>query len=195
MRRAVRKAEKEQVRIEVSSKSEAIDSYYRLHQITRKKHGIPPQPLRFFQSIHKFLIQKGLGTVFLARFEQKTIAGAIFLHLGSSSVYKFGASDAHYQEIRPNNLLLWNAILHMKKIGAQTLSFGRTSLEQEGLRRFKRGFGASESVLRYIRYCFKSETFAPREPDRSAGLHTSIFRLCPNFLCRLAGAMIYPHIG
>jgi hypothetical protein len=195
MRRSIRKAEKESLVVELNSGPEAIDKYYHLHQLTRQKHGIPPQPLRFFRNIHRFLVQKNFGSVLLISLNQKPIAAAIFLHFGSTSVYKFGASDPRYQELRPNNLLLWKGVLRMKQLGARTLSFGRTSWHQEGLRRFKKGFGARESILRYARFNLRSGTFESEQADRASGLHASLFRFCPKPLARLVGAMIYPHCG
>jgi CelD/BcsL family acetyltransferase involved in cellulose biosynthesis len=195
MRRSIRKAEGQNLEIQALSTPDAMDAYYRLHLLTRQKHGIPPQPVKFFRNIQRFLVASGLGTVLLALRDKKPVAGAIFLHFGRTSIYKFGASDPARQDLRPNNLLLWRGILHMKQLGAKTLSFGRTSLEQDGLRRFKLGFGAVESPLRYARFNFAGNAFAAPRPDRSTGLHTSLFRYCPSPISRLAGAVIYPHIG
>jgi hypothetical protein len=195
MRRAIRKAEKESIRIEAKITSEAMDQYYALHRMTRQKHGIPPQPLRFFRNIYAHIIAKGLGTILLARKGPKVVAGAIFFHFGESAIYKFGASDVSEQQSRPNNLLLWRGALHMRTLGARRLSFGRTSLTQDGLRRFKLGYGARESTLAYTRFSFHSNQFAQAQADRSTGLHATLFRYCPRSLSRLAGAAIYPHIG
>jgi CelD/BcsL family acetyltransferase involved in cellulose biosynthesis len=194
-RRAIRKAEKEQILVERSGKPEAMEAFYRLHQLTRRKHGIPPQPIRFFRNIYRCLIERGRGTVSLAVLNGKAVASAIFLNFGASAIYKFGASDPGFQALRPNNLLLWDGILQMKRAGARALSFGRTSMSQDGLRRFKMSFGASESMLRYLRYDFRANAFVSGQVDRSTGLHATLFRFCPRFLSRMAGAAIYPHIG
>lgn len=195
MRRSIRKAERENIRVEALSSIESIDEYYQLHEITRRKHGLPPQPLRFFHNIHRFLIARGLGTVFIARRESKAVAGAVFLHFRKHSVYKFGASDPSAQEWRPNNIALWSGLLRMKALGAESLSFGRTSVHQDGLRRFKRSFGAAETMLHYIKYDYKSAEFCSGASDKSSGLHTHFFRLCPKPVSRLIGTLLYPHVG
>jgi lipid II:glycine glycyltransferase (peptidoglycan interpeptide bridge formation enzyme) len=110
-------------------------------------------------------------------------------------VYKFGASDPAAQEMRPNNLLMWRAILTMKELGAKTLSFGRTSVGQEGLSRFKRSFGAKESTLYYAKYDYNRGDFVTEQADRSSGLNAKLFRLCPKPLARLIGTALYPHVG
>jgi hypothetical protein len=83
----------------------------------------------------------------------------------------------------------------MKELGARTLSFGRTSLHQDGLRRFKRGFGATESRLEYCKYDYRCDGFAQEEDDPSTGFHTLFFRHCPKPIARLIGAALYPHVG
>jgi CelD/BcsL family acetyltransferase involved in cellulose biosynthesis len=195
MRRSIRKAQRSPLEIELHTSLESVETYYGLHQLTRRKHGLPPQPLSFFRNLHQFVIGRGHGKVLLARLGGTAVAGAIFLHFGGHSVYKFGASNEDAQDLRPNNLLLWRGLLEMKSLGANTLSFGRTSLDQDGLRRFKRAFGATEMPLDYVKYDYRSSTFALHEADHSSGAHTQFFRLCPKPLSRLIGTLLYPHVG
>jgi len=195
MRRAIRKAQSANIEIETNATIDGIDTYYRLHQLTRKRHGVPPQSLSFFRSLSSAVIEKGYGSLLLARVNKRPVAGAIFLHFGKHSIYKFGASDPSYQVLRPNNLLMWSGILRMKALGAARVSFGRSSLSQEGLARFKRSFGAAESALYYAKYLFNGSTFASSRPDRSGGVHTSLFRFCPIPVARLIGTALYPHVG
>jgi hypothetical protein len=195
MRRSIRKAQRSPLQIESFNTAGSVRAYYALHQLTRQKHGLPPQPISFFENLHRSVIAFGQGKVLLAKMGGSAVAGAIFLQFGAHSVYKFGASDERAQDLRPNNLLLWRGLLEMKALGAHTLSFGRTSLDQDGLRRFKRGFGATETPLHYVKYDYRSSAFASREADRSSGLHTQFFRYCPKPFSRLIGAMLYPHVG
>src|SRR5207237_8600346 len=51
-RRAIRKAEKKGLKIEVARTKTAILEFYRLHLRTRRRHGLPPQPLSFVLTIH-----------------------------------------------------------------------------------------------------------------------------------------------
>ena len=70
VRRAIRKAEKEGVAVEVSghARSHAVEFYGLLCQ-TRRKHGMPPQPFHFFRNVHEHVLSKKLGVVVTARFE------------------------------------------------------------------------------------------------------------------------------
>jgi Acetyltransferase (GNAT) domain len=75
-----------------------------------------------------------------------------FFHTKTKAVYKFGASDEKHQDLRGNNLLMWNAIRFLAQNGIEALHFGRTSHENQGLRRFKRGWGTVEETIEYFRF-------------------------------------------
>lgn len=194
VRRAIRKAESAGVRVESSQSLDAMRTYFRLHCLTRRRHGLPPQPWRFFENLARHLIAKGQGCVFIARMEQRSIAAAIFLHHGRRATYKFGASDYAHQELRANQLLMWRAIQSFANAGCVTLDFGRTSANQEGLRRFKRSFGAAEDELSYARFDYRSNRFVTAS-DRAHGPINRVFRRLPLPLLRWAGATLYPHLS
>ena len=76
--------------------------------------------------------------------------------------------------------------------GCRTLHFGRTELGNEGLRRFKRGWGAIEEVIPYCRFY----RLAPPRPagKKASSLPNFVFRRMPLPINGLAGALIYPHL-
>ena len=51
-----------------------------------------------------------------------------------------------FQNLRPNNLVMWEGIKSLMQRGADTLHLGRTSMENEGLRRFKLSRGIFDST-------------------------------------------------
>jgi len=85
-------------------------AYVRLHDMTRKRQGVPPQPRSFFKNILDCVIETGKGSIFLAEHGGETVAGAVFFHMARSVVSKFTASDMRFQSLRANNLLFWSAI-------------------------------------------------------------------------------------
>ena len=109
-------------------------------------------------------------------------------------LYKFGASDYASQELRPNNLMMWEAMRHSAVQGYATLHLGRTSLDNEGLRRFKLSLGAIEQTMQYSRYDFRSGGFVPGA-DRTKGWFNSVFGCLPLPVLRLAGRILYPHLS
>jgi hypothetical protein len=192
-RRNLRKAETSGLRVEIATTEAALADYYKLHCLTRRRHGLPPQPWRFFQNIARHLLQNDLGMVVLVRKDQTVVAGAVFLHFGRQAVYKFGASDLAAQQWRPNNLAMWTAMRYYALRDFSRLHLGRTSVANEGLRRFKTGLGGREEPLPVL--CLESATgrTIPKS-DRTEGFHTMIFRRLPLPCLRWAGQVLYPHM-
>jgi hypothetical protein len=192
VRRAVRKAERLAVKVEIRSDSRAVEEYFELHCITRKKHGLPPQPLRFFQNIHKHIIAAGFGFTALARLNSRNLAGAIFFIFRGKALYKFGASDPRMDIYRPSNLVMWRGIQRMISMRAKTFSFGRTDLDQDGLRRYKLGWGASEKVISYLSFDPRRDAFLDAKTYTGSN---QVFRLLPIAILKRIGAVLYPHVG
>jgi len=127
VRRAIRKAEKSEVQVEVTRDPQALKDFYRLHCLTRSRHGVPPQPFSFFEAIQKHVIDLGHGFVVVGRrsvgrrsrgaqTSPLPIAASVYFHFGHHAIYKFGASDQRFQDLRANNLVMWKAIQHLASI-------------------------------------------------------------------------------
>ncbi|MGH7942125.1 MAG: lipid II:glycine glycyltransferase FemX [Limisphaerales bacterium] len=191
-RRAIRKAEKSGVHVEISRAFTSVKQYYVLHCKSRRRHGLPPQPFYFFKNIQRHILSKGLGFVALARWRDVPVAGAIFFHSGDKGIYKFGASDEAFQHVRANNLLFREAIGWFSRNGIKELDLGRTSLANEGLRRFKLGWNAREEITGYFRFCPWQKRFVPMR-EEGYGWHNLVFKTLPLAASRLAGEILYRH--
>jgi len=194
MRRAIGKAESSGLQIEFGEDHESVRTYYGLHCLTRARHGVPPQPLRFFDNIARHVIGKNLGFTVTARLGRQPVAAAVFFHHHKEAIYKFGASDLAYQHLRPNNLVMWAAIKRLASEGFTSLHMGRTSVANEGLRRFKLGFGAREEKIEYFKYDLRSEAFVP-DVDRAETWVNHVFRRMPRSGLRLVGKLLYPRLS
>lgn len=195
VRRAVRKAERSGVTVEFEQDLDSLRAYYQLHcRIRTQKHGAPPQPFKFFAAIYHNIFQEGKGFVALARRNGKPVAGAVFFTFGPKAIYKFSASDDRQQEFRGANLVLWRSLQHLLRSGATELNFGKTSLSNEGLRRFKRSWGATEYLIRYARYSLPKRQFV-QMTDLASGVQARIFARLPVFLSRWIGRAVYSHLS
>jgi hypothetical protein len=194
VRTAVRKAEQGGLKIEFSQSLEATKTFYRLLCLTRQRHGVPPQSFSFFANILKHVLAKNQGWVVLARAGNVPVAGAVFFQFNRLVVYKFGASNPKYQSLRANNLVMWAAIQKYAHEGFTHLDFGRTSIANDGLRRFKLGWGAQERLIEYFRYDLKMGRYINNPEALSPRLHSN-YRLVPILLSRLVGALLYKHIA
>jgi len=191
-RRAVRKAEKDGVTVEVCQSEQAVRDYYDLQCLTRKRHGLPPQPLSFFLNIWRHIVSQQQGMVVLAAWRGAKIAGAVYFFLGGRAIYKFGASDFRRQNLRPNNLVMWEAMRWLARQGVASLHLGRTSLANEGLRRFKLNLGADEERMEYVKFDLRRNCYQV-ETEGIAGWHNRVFRGLPVCLARRAGELLYKH--
>jgi GNAT acetyltransferase-like protein len=195
VRRAIRRALRSGVTAEITSSRESLSAFYELHVRTRRRHGLPPQPRKFFENIHEELIKNGLGFVALARSASQPIAAAVFLRFDKKALYKYAASDERYQELRGNDLVMWEGINFLLQEGAQTLHLGRTSIENDGLRRFKAGWNVTEEILYYFRFDVSRNSWLNMYGlPRAATSHKHVFGRLPLKLNQLAGSMIYPHL-
>lgn len=192
--RALRKAERSGLTVEITTDSGALAEFYRLHAQTRRRHGIPPQPFSFFQNIQTHIIERDLGFLVAARLRGKMIATAVFFLFANHAVFKFGASDDRYQEHRPNNLVMWEGIKRAAQLGAISLHLGRTDFEHAGLRRFKLSLGAEEEMLNYFRFDTLTSRWMNEQTHRSSVFPGAVFRRLPLTVNQLAGTMIYPHL-
>lgn len=194
VRRALRKAARHDLEAWPEDSYEGMMAYYELHCRTRQRQGLPPQPRAFFQKIYQQIIAPGHGHVFLVRAGDRAIAGAVFFHWGQEAIYKFGASEDAYQGLRPSNLLLWFGIAYYATWGFTRLDLGRTSLSNEGLRRFKLGWGTDETRVDYLKYDFGKDTFLT-ERDRVHGWYNALFRAMPLPALKGIGTLLYRHLA
>jgi len=192
--RNIKNATRKGVEVKFQTSLEAVEKYYALHCGTRKMHGLPPQPFSFFRNIQKHILSKGNGFVALANYRGESIAGGIYVHSGEKALFKFGASEARYQELRANNLLMWEAIRWYSRNGFRNFSFGRTDPENEGLRNYKRGWGSNENKIANIKYDVKKNKYSNKKKI-TYGFHNKIFNHLPVSISKLISGMIYKYMG
>ena len=193
-RRNIKKAVRDGVEIKVSDSFQSIKEFYNLHCLTRKSHGLPPQPYIFFNNIYKHIIAKGLGYVALAKVNSKTIAAMVCFHFGEEALYKFGASNKKYNCFRANDLLMWTMIKWYSSRHFKRFGLGRTAASNTGLRRFKVGFGSIESKKYYYRYSLAENDFI-KTGSLESGIHNKVFAHMPIPMLKLLGSVLYRYAG
>jgi CelD/BcsL family acetyltransferase involved in cellulose biosynthesis len=195
-RRAIRKAEREGLSVHEANSLDDMREFYRLMVLTRKKHGLLPQPWRFFANIHRHMIETGAGHLLLADFAGRPVAGDLLLRFRDQMVYKFNASDPRFLHLRPNNILLWQAIRLSAGLGCRSLDLGRCDDDNEGLRRFKLLWGSDEKMLRYYTHTPTGATNGSLVSSAlGQSLLTHFVRLAPEYALRGMGSAIYHNFG
>jgi len=193
-RRNIKKALKEGVVVKIFNSLESVKEFCRLNCMTRKKHGLPPQPYRFFRKVYDHIISKGLGFITLTSHNGQNIAGAVFFHFGNTAVFKYGASDNKYQHLRANNLVMWEAIKWYCQNDYKSLSLGRTDPENQGLAQFKSGWGGKQENMKYFKYDLGQRDFI-NEGSKNSSFFNPVFTQMPVFLSRLISSVFYKHAG
>lgn len=194
VQRAIRKAQSNSIEVKPSEDIREMKAFYNLHCLTRKRHGLPPQPFRFFENIHRRMVSQNKGSLLLAHYKSRPIAGALFLHFGKKAIFKFGTSDNSFQNLRPNNLLFWKALTIHKRHGFEEMDFGRTDVDNLGLRKFKQGWGAEENIIHYYRYKTSNGRFVSGKSNNLGSLR-KVFRYMPISVSRLIGNALYRHVA
>ncbi|MCH7760266.1 GNAT family N-acetyltransferase [candidate division TA06 bacterium] len=195
VRYAIRKAERSGIRIREGKDERDMQTFYRLHVKTRRRHGVPPQPYAFFQNIWKILVSKGLAFLLLAEVKGKEIAGSLFLHHNKTLYHKFNSSDPEFLHYQPNHLLLWTAIQRGCQEGFQWLDFGRTSPDNQGLMEFKRRWGTREMAMPYFYFPEVRGITSTEERSFKYRLMTTFWRKAPLALNKWGGKILYRHLG
>ena len=193
-KRNIKKAAREGVTVEISNSREALEEFYQMNCVTRKKHGLPPQPKKFFDNLFTYIISEKKGFVAIGMQNNLTVAGAIYLLIGKKVIYKFGASYMKYQNLRANNLVMWDAIKYCKDMEFDSFCFGRTEPDNEGLRKFKLGWGTKEEVLNIYKYDLAKNNFISID-TKTSGFHNKIFSNTPLPLLKFFGSVSYRHFG
>lgn len=187
--RNIARAQREGVVVRHATSSKDLDAFYALHTRTRRRQGVPVQPRRFFELLWTRLVDSGLASILLADAGgREAVAGALFLTSGGTTIYKFGASDVDSWPRRPNHLIFWTAIQEACARGDGRFDFGRTDLDNRGLRAFKSGWGAQERPLRYS--TLEPGAAAGAEGLASRALSVAI-RRGPRWVCRGTGETLY----
>ena len=190
----IRQAEKAGVVIRRGEGWQDLRLFYELHLRARQRHGVPVQPLRFFRLLWGRLMEQGLGFVLLAYQGEQLLAGAVFLHWNKTLTYKYSASDPRYLHLRPNNLLLWHAIQWGCEQGYEVFDWGKTDIDNKGLRDFKLGWGSEEQFLHY-------SVLADNAPaSKLTGwmnqrLMAGVIQHSPAWVCRMIGELLYGHFA
>jgi peptidoglycan pentaglycine glycine transferase (the first glycine) len=142
----IRLAERKGVKIINNGTREDLTVFYRVLQETCARDRFLVRSFQYFADLYDLLTPPGFTRLFLAKFEDKVIAGAILLKIGDKAWYLYGASSNEARNTMPNYLMQWEMIKWAKSQGCTLYDFRGVSgdLSEDnplyGLYRFKKGF-------------------------------------------------------
>lgn len=194
IQQSIQRAVRDGVVIERRNDLNAMRDFIHLNALTRRKHGIPPQPDIFFINFQKYLIEKKHGFISVAKIGDQVIAASICLFFNNVIYYKYNASDEKFLKYCPNHLLVWDSILWGCTEGYQTFDFGRTDVSNNGLLFYKRGWGGVEMDLVYYRWDGRNES-VNNHRERALDRVKPLFKILPIPILKVIGKKLYGHAG
>ncbi|MGA7521087.1 MAG: GNAT family N-acetyltransferase [Acidobacteriaceae bacterium] len=190
IQRKIRRAERENLVYEEGSSEEQLNDFYRLMTMTRRRHGLPPQPLRWFRAL---IAAFGPDLkIRIARKDSAAVASIVTLSHRQTMVYKYGCSDASANKFGGTPMLFWQTIQEAKRNGQNELDMGRSDLDDPGLSVFKEHWGSVPAPLTYWRYpAQESRT----RPAWQKAWTNRVIAASPDQVLQLAGNVLYRHMG
>jgi lipid II:glycine glycyltransferase (peptidoglycan interpeptide bridge formation enzyme) len=190
IQRKIRRAERENLQYEEGASEDLLQKFYRLVVMTRRRQHLPPQPLDWFRSlIEAFGADLKIRT---ASKDGVAVASILTLSHNKSMVYKYGCSNAAFNNLGGTPLLFWKTIQEGKKGGFEELDMGRSSIDNPGLIAFKEHWGAVGTAITYW-------TYPHRQVESPTGWKSSIAKkvvsAAPDVALETVGKLLYRHIG
>ena len=189
--RKILRAERESVAYESGCSPVLVQQLYRLLQLTRSRHHLPPQPIEWFEHLVANM-GKDLS-IRIASKDGHPIAGILTLDHAKTMVYKYGGSDARFNSLGATPMLFWRAIMEAKAAGMVEMDLGRSDLDNPGLVTFKERWSAVGSTLSTWRAPAKVASISSEH--RKVRLAKEVCARLPESVLRLAGRLLYRHIG
>jgi hypothetical protein len=191
IRRKIRRAEREGLVYEDGNAEELLVRFYRLTVGTRRRQGIPPQPLSWFRNLIACVGEK--LKIRLVSYKGQTAAGILTICHKSTMTYKYACSEPAFHRMGPMQLAIWRAIQDAKENGLLEFDMGRTDWRNQGLLTFKDRWGCVRATLVYLRH----PAPAPKCRTDFAGgrLAKRVFAFVPERVLTDVGSLLYHHFA
>lgn len=192
IQRKIRRAEREKLDYEAGRSDSKLEKFYQLLLLTRRRHGLPPQPISWFRNLRDCFGES--LTIRIASKGHRPVASILTLLHKNTAFYKYGCSESAHHNMGAMPMLFWKTIQEEKRRGAQELDLGRSDLENAGLAAFKEHLGAVRSKLTYFRIG-SSDSATSADDLRVRMIARRVFARIPGGLAELAGTILYRHMG
>jgi lipid II:glycine glycyltransferase (peptidoglycan interpeptide bridge formation enzyme) len=147
-RRNVRKAIKENVKVEIDNSQ--IDFLYETHYENITSIGGKAKEKRFFELIEKYFEKEKDYNIYIAKLGEKKIGALLLFYFNQTVEYFTPAVVGEYRNLQALPLIIYKAMIRACQKGYKWWNWGGTWLSQEGVYRFKKKFGAVDKEYRYF---------------------------------------------
>ena len=143
VRRAIRKAQKNELFVKKTTSLKEMESFYQLYLSSMKRNrSAAKYPRQWFNALYEILIQKRKSDILFAMKGDRYAAGVVLIYSTTSNHYLHNGSDQTHLENRPNDLIVDQIIQESLKEGKTTLDFMGSDSNDLPLIRFKEKWGS-----------------------------------------------------
>jgi Acetyltransferase (GNAT) domain len=200
IKRAVKKAIKNNVRFREADRIEELKEWYPLYLDTMRFHVTPARSYSFFKNIWERMKPKGLMSLVLSELEldksKKIIAGSILFKFNDTITYAFNGSSREHFELRPNDLLHWEAIHNGQKEGFKYYDLGEVSKDHLSLAAYKKKWASTIKEMYHYYYPKPDKLDSEEELDAgtSGNLKQKVWQSLPLKITQIIGEKTYKYL-
>lgn len=101
----------------IIEKSKNIDDFYKIFRETAKRDGFEIRPKQYFEKMMNIFGSRDVAELWVAKYNERTIAAAIVTFYDGVATYLYGASSDEYRNVMAPYVLHWRIIQEAKKLG------------------------------------------------------------------------------
>lgn len=195
VRQRITRALNSNLEVKIANNVSELAGFYKLHTLTRKRHGLPPQPYSLFELLWERFHPLNRIAVLTAFWENKPVASLVLFKFKNRVSAEFAASDDASFEMSPNHLLFWEAIRLSCHEGYEVFDFGRTPPSNEKLMDFKRHWGTKMVDLPQFFYGKQLNQRVRQDDKFSYKAVRAVCHKIPDRFLPLFGRFVYNHLG
>lgn len=145
-RRNINLAERNGVEV-TSGGIDDLPLFFEMYQETGQRDNFILRSRVYYEHLWRTFLERGMARALFARWQGEVLGGCLVLRLGTKAWYLLGASRNQRREVRPNQLIQWEAMRWAKSAGAESYDmWGLPDILEPGqpmwgLYQFKKGFG------------------------------------------------------
>mgnify|MGYP001191860160 CR=1 FL=1 len=146
----IRKAEKEGVKIIVSTKTSDLEEFYKIYIDTVERQKWNAYNFEYLKKEFEIFKKDDQIKIYLAEYQGKVIASSLFIYYRGEVFYHHSGSLTKFRHIPASYLIQWQSIKNAKETGNTKYNFfgiARDDISKHpwaGLSFFKKGFGGFE---------------------------------------------------
>ncbi len=152
LRRALRKAQKNNIEVEVSKDPADIKKFYEIQLETAKRHDFVEFSESFLEKQFRAFAKYDEVRLYTAKYEEQILAQNFMIFYGNEASYHYGVSTQLGTKYSGAPLLHMQAMRDAREVGIKRYNFwGITAPDDTkhrfyGVSQFKRGFGVDELI-------------------------------------------------